>query len=348
MPPAGKMVFQFDEPTRFGDAWTLPIAASGAGPLPLPTRVTRVYDDLDRDFALPRQEKVEWLGADGAKVEGLLFYPIDYIAGKRYPLVVQLHGGPMESDKFGAGPGLLLNYFPVLAAKGYAVLRPNYRGSAGYGNRAYRDVVGGYFKNMDLDVLAGVDALVKGGIADPDRLALMGWSAGGHLTNRLITVSHRFKAASSGAGASDWTSMFSLTDMRANRAIWFGGTPWQKDAPIATFWNNSPLKDAANVTTPTLFFAGEDDPRVPRSRRWKCIERSKATWCPRICTSRRARAISGPSFAIRSSRPTPSWNGSTGISSVEHTRQKRRRATARPDVRRLFSFLSFPFSDQKE
>ena len=263
VPSAGKMVFQFDEPTRFGDAWTMPIPAGRGEPAGVPTRITAVFDTFDRDFALPRQEKIEWKGADGTTVEGLLFYPIDYVAGRRYPLVVQMHGGPGESDKFGAGSGLLLNYFPVLTAHGYAVLRPNYRGSAGYGNAAYRDVVGGYFKNMHLDVVAGVDVLIARGIADPDRLALMGWSAGGHLTNKLITVTNRFKAASAGASASDWVSLYAQSDFRADRSTWFGGTPWQKNAPIELFWSRSPLKDASNVKTPTLFFAGENDPRVP-------------------------------------------------------------------------------------
>jgi len=78
---------------------------------------------------------------------------------------------------------VLVNYMPVLTAKGYGVLRPNYRGSAGYGNAFRRDVMGTYFKNMHLDVIAGVDALIRSGVADPDRLAVMGWSAGGHLTN---------------------------------------------------------------------------------------------------------------------------------------------------------------------
>ena len=96
----------------------------------------------------------------------------------------------------------------MLTARGYAVLKPNYRGSTGYGNAFLRDVVGGYFKNMHLDVLAGVDFLIKQGIADPDRLAAMGWSAGGHLTNKLITFTDRFKAASSGAGAANWISMY--------------------------------------------------------------------------------------------------------------------------------------------
>lgn len=128
---AGTLVFQMDEATRFGEVWTLPPSAGKA----TPTRVTGVYDALERDFALPRQEKVVWKGADGTAVEGVLFYPIGYQQGQHCPLVVQLHGGPADSDKFGGGPGLLQSYVPVLAAKGYAVLRANYRGSAGYPDR---------------------------------------------------------------------------------------------------------------------------------------------------------------------------------------------------------------------
>ena len=260
-PRAGLMAMQLDEPTRYGDVWTLPMSSTGGG---APTRITGVYDALERDFALPRQERVEWKSADRTAIEGLLVYPLDYREGTRYPLVVQLHGGPTESDKYGFGSGLLSNYVPVLAARGYAILRPNYRGSAGYGNAFYRDIIGGrYFKNMTDDVMTGVDALVKQGLADPDRLALSGWSAGGHLANKLITMTDRFKAASSGAGVANWLSMYGQTDTRANRTIWFGGTPWQKNAPIAAYWNNSPIKDVANARTPTLFFVGENDPRVP-------------------------------------------------------------------------------------
>lgn len=257
VPAAGRMVFQLDEPTRLGDAWSLPLAGGR------PVRVTGIYDALEREYSLPRQEKVSWKSADGTTIEGVLFYPIGYQSGTRYPLVVQLHGGPQESDKFGYGAGVIVNYVPVLAAKGYAVLRPNYRGSTGYGNAFLRDVIGGYFRNMPADVLTGVDFLIDQRIADPDRLAVMGWSAGGHLTNKLITMTGRFKAASSTAGAANWTSLFAQTDTRANRSLWFGGTPWQPDAPIDVFWNNSPVKDAAKVTTPTLFVVGQEDPRVP-------------------------------------------------------------------------------------
>ena len=259
VPGAGKMLLQLDEPTRFGDVWTMPLTGN---PAPL-TRITGVFDALERDVALPRQEKFEWTSTDGTTIEGILFYPIDFRAGTKYPLVVQMHGGPQESDKFGAGAGLLHNYFPVLAAKGYLVLRPNYRGSSGYGNTSYRDPVGHFFQNMPIDIMTGVDALIRKGLADPDRMVLMGWSAGGHLANKLITMTPRFKAASSGAGVAQWVSMYGQGDFRVNRDVWFGGTPWQKDAPIDVYWNNSPLKDVANVKTPTLFFIGENDPRVP-------------------------------------------------------------------------------------
>jgi dipeptidyl aminopeptidase/acylaminoacyl peptidase len=257
-PRAGKAVFLLEDATRFGEVWTLDTSGHAA-----PARVTHVYDALERDFALPRQEKIEWKSKDGTTIEGLLFYPLDYRPGARYPLVVQLHGGPNEADRFGAGGAFLAGYFPVLAAKGYAVLRPNYRGSIGYGNAAYRDLVGNYFNNMHLDVMAGVDALIARGLADPDRLLVTGWSAGAHLVNKLITFTDRFKAASSGAGVANWISMYGQSDSRSNRTVYFGGTPWQPNAPIDVYWNNSPIKDVAKVKTPTVFFVGEDDTRVP-------------------------------------------------------------------------------------
>jgi dipeptidyl aminopeptidase/acylaminoacyl peptidase len=252
---ANAQVFTSSEMTSPGEVWV--IAAGGSAP----KKVTAIYDDLPKQFKLPRQEKVEWKGADGVTVEGLLYYPLDYQEGKRYPLAVQTHGGPQASDKFGFGGGQ--NYVAVLAAKGYAVLQPNYRGSTGYGDDFLRDMVGHYFQNAHLDVLAGVDSLIKAGIADPDHMIKMGWSGGGHMTNKIITFTGRFKAASAGAGAADWVSMYAQSDIRTFRTPWFGGTPWQKDAPINVYWDNSPLKDVSKVTTPTIFLVGQNDVRVP-------------------------------------------------------------------------------------
>jgi dipeptidyl aminopeptidase/acylaminoacyl peptidase len=246
-------VFTRNTPTRPGEIHLLP-ASGGVEP----TRVTRVFDYVDQQFKIARQERFTWKGQDGQEVEGILFYPVDYKQGQRYPLIVYTHGGPAASDKFGFSSDT-----QVYAGKGYAVLRPNYRGSTGYGDPFLRDMVGAYFRQAHLDVMTGTDAVIAMGLADPDKLVKMGWSAGGHMTNKIITFTDRFKAASSGAGAANWISMYAQSDHRAFRTPWFGGTPWQQDAPIDIYWNNSPLKDVAKVKTPTIFLVGEQDPRVP-------------------------------------------------------------------------------------
>ncbi len=250
---AGASVYTATGPMMPAEIWV----STAAGQKEL----TALYADLPAKYRLPRMESITWKGADGKTVEGLLYYPLDYKEGQKYPLVVQTHGGPQASDKFGFGGAQ--NYVPVLAAKGYAVLQPNYRGSTGYGDDFLRDMVGHYFQNAHLDVLAGVDELIRRGIADPDRLVKMGWSGGGHMTDKIITFTTRFKAASAGAGAANWISMYAQSDVRTYRTPWFGGTPWQKDAPIAAYWDNSPLKDVWKVTTPTIFLVGEKDVRVP-------------------------------------------------------------------------------------
>jgi dipeptidyl aminopeptidase/acylaminoacyl peptidase len=252
---AAKHVMTIDEPNNPGEVYVLGAAGSAAA------RVTHVFDALSREFKLPRQERLEWKGADGVTVEGILHYPLDYREGQKYALVVQTHGGPQASDKFGFGSWG--NYVQVLTAKGYAVLHPNYRGSTGTGDAFTRDMVGHYFQNSHLDVMAGVDKLIAMGIADPNRLVKMGWSGGGHMTNKIITFTDRFKAASAGAGAANWVSMYAQSDVRTYRTPWFGATPWGKDAPIDLYWESSPLKYVANVKTPTIFLVGEKDVRVP-------------------------------------------------------------------------------------
>lgn len=223
--------------------------------------ITAEYADWPETFLLPRQERVSWRSRWGSRIEGLLVYPIGYEPGKRYPLVTITHGGPQSSARFGTW--FVTNYLPVLTGQGYMVLLPNHRGSTGYGDRFMRDMAGRYFRNAHLDVMAGIDAMIERGLADPDRLIKMGWSAGGHMTNKLITHTDRFKVASSGAGASDWLSMHGESDSRFARQFIFGGTPWQREAPRRQYTQDSPLRNAWRVTTPTLFFVGEKDTRVP-------------------------------------------------------------------------------------
>lgn len=223
--------------------------------------LTHEYDDWDKQFRLPKQEAVTWRGRGRTQVEGLLVYPLDYDGEAPFPLVTITHGGPRSSSQFGSWN--TSRYVPVLAAQGYGVLLPNHRGGTGYGDDFMRDMVGDYFANSHHDVLDGVEAMVDRGIADPDQLIKMGWSAGGHMTNKIITVTSRFKAASSGAGASDWVSMYGESDIRHNRTPWFGGAPWEKKAPIKNYRRQSLIQDAWKTTTPTLFFVGEKDVRVP-------------------------------------------------------------------------------------
>lgn len=244
-----------------------------------PKQITHHYDYLDNEFLLPRQEVISWPGADGVTVEGIIYYPHNYDPGKIYPLVVQTHGGPASSDKYGLSRSIS-RYNPVLTSHGYIVLQPNYRGSTGYGDDFLRDMVGGYYRQSHLDVMAGVDYLIDQGIADPDRLVKMGWSAGGHMTNKIITHTDRFKAASSGAGAVNWIGMYAQSDVRTYRTPWFGGSPWQKDAPIDVYWDHSPLKDISNVTTPTLVMVGRNDLRVPFSQSLELYRALKSLGVP--------------------------------------------------------------------
>ena len=254
---------------RPSEVYTMP-AAGGE-----PKRVSAVFEDDLAKFKNARGERITWKGQDGVPVEGLLFYPVDYTPGQKYPLIVATHGGPASSDRFGFS-----TESQVYAAKGYAVLRPNYRGSTGYGDAFLRDMVKGYFKQSHLDVMAGTDAVIAMGVADPDKLIKMGWSAGGHMTNKIITFTDRFKAASSGAGAANWISMYAQSDHREFRTPWFGGTPWQANAPIDLYWNHSPLKDVAKVKTPTIFLVGEQDPRVPMPQSVEMFRALKSNGVP--------------------------------------------------------------------
>ncbi|MEE8584748.1 MAG: S9 family peptidase [Acidobacteriota bacterium] len=273
VPAIDRHIFQATDPQDPGDVWTLDPDSGW-----VPQRTSRIFKDLPQRFRIPRQERFAWTSTDGQQVEGLLYYPLDYQAGRKYPLVVQTHGGPASSDQYRFPRWS--NYIPRLAALGYAVFKPNYRGSTGYGDDFLRDMVGHYYRNAHLDVMSGVDALIEKGIADPDRLVKMGWSAGGHMTNKIITFTDRFKAASSGAGAVNWVSMYAQSDVRIYRTPWFGGTPWQRDAPVDVYWEHSPLKDIWKVKTPTLVLVGENDLRVPAPQSVELYRALKANGVP--------------------------------------------------------------------
>lgn len=228
---------------------------------PAPVQVTHLNDDIATRFRLPKQEAIQWTAPDGQALEGLVTYPLDYQPGHRYPLIIQNHGGPRSSDVFNIFAYGRFN--PLLAARGAMTLTVNYRGGTGYGDTFLQGMNGGYFRYADKDVLSGVDHLIALDMVDPDRLGVMGWSAGGHMTNRLITVTDRFKAAASGAGAVDWASMYLTSDTRWQRSEWFVTPPYGSDARRDLYTDHSPLSQLDKVKTPTLILAGAEDERVP-------------------------------------------------------------------------------------
>ena len=206
---------------------------------------------------------IRWKSKDGQEVEGLLTLPVGYETGKKYPLILNIHGGPA-----GAFAETFIGRFSVypiaaFAARGYAVLRPNPRGSSGYGKQfRYANVADWGGKDFE-DDMSGVDQVIAMGIADPDHLAVLGWSYGGFMTSWVVTHTDRFKAAVVGAGVTDLWSFTGTSDIPGFLPDYFDGDPWDQ---FRNFADHSPITFVKNVKTPTLILHGEADIRVPTSQ----------------------------------------------------------------------------------
>jgi dipeptidyl aminopeptidase/acylaminoacyl peptidase len=212
-----------------------------------------------RNFALGDEEEIAWKSTDGKTVGGILIKPVGYKAGTRYPLIVAIHGGPASADILGFNGGYGAQTY---AGVGYAVLLPNYRGSTNYGQQHKTDIVGNYFQKGYEDIMTGVDYLIAQGIVDSTKMGVLGWSAGGHWSNWILTHTNRFKAISTGAGTSNWISMYAESDMQRVRQFYLGNKLPYDD--FDAYWNQSPLKYIKNARTPTMIHVVEGDPRVPR------------------------------------------------------------------------------------
>lgn len=223
-----------------------------------PRQLSTVNKDL-QGYRLPKTELVHWSGADGTRLEGLYIHPTH--PGKNPPpLLVEIHGGPAQAADRRCVASL--NYYPlaVFAEKGYAIFRPNGRGSDGYGT-AFREALRQDWGGSDFDdLMRGVDALVTRGWADPVRMGIMGWSYGGYLTAWAIGHTNRFQAASIGAGITDLVSQAGSMDLPDFLPLYFGGEVYERTEAL---YARSPIKYAADITTPTLFQHGVEDDRVP-------------------------------------------------------------------------------------
>ena len=224
-----------------------------------PVQVSKANESY-RSMPHGKTEVVKWKSKDGREIEGLLTYPVGYTAGAKVPLILNIHGGPagVFQQSYIGGRGA----YPiaVFASKGYAILRPNPRGSSGYGAEFRRANIKDW-GGMDYeDVMTGVDHVIAMGVADPNRLGVMGWSYGGYMTSTIITKTKRFKAASAGAPVTNLMSFNGTADIPSFVPDYFGGESWDNPEIYA---KHSAMFNIKGVTTPTLVQHGEADIRVP-------------------------------------------------------------------------------------
>jgi dipeptidyl aminopeptidase/acylaminoacyl peptidase len=263
---ARSVAFVAEGPTAAPDVYVSPTRTFS------PKRLTEVNPQVT-GFALGEHRIVSWRSAaDGERIEGVLTLPVGYHQGDRVPLLLLIHGGPagVSSNRFAASRGA----YPiqVFAGLGYAVLQPNYRGSTGYGER-FRGLNRGDISGRDwIDINSGVDYLIETGIADPEKLGIMGWSFGGHHTFWGITQSDRFAAASAGAGANDLISMYSQTDIPEFYHTYLGPKPWED---FELYEERSAYRWVERVSTPLLIQVGERDERVPAEQSIQFYEAMK-------------------------------------------------------------------------
>ncbi len=239
-----------DEPTEVYLADS-PDALPSARPI---TSFNRMF--MERD--LPKAKSYRWIADDGTTIEGMLMYPPGKFEVKHLPMFVFPHGGPDDSD----GNHFEADWYVwdrLAATQGWLVFEPNYRGSSGYGDKFLAGIVPEIVSRPGKDILEGVDALVKDGIADPDHLTVGGYSYGGYMTNWLITQTTRFKAAVTGAGAVENVANWGNDDTSFDDVYFLGGFPW--DVP-QRYQEEAAIYQMNKVRTPTHIVSGADDIRV--------------------------------------------------------------------------------------
>ncbi|MBV8340291.1 MAG: S9 family peptidase [Candidatus Eremiobacteraeota bacterium] len=202
-------------------------------------------------------ETVTWRGPDGFTEDGVLTYPVGFVRGKRYPLVVHIHGGPdiASTTEF-------WDWLQILAGRGYLVFQPNYRGSDGLGNAYQRAIFNDVASGGGKDIMAGIAAVEKKGIVDTSRIAVGGWSYGGTMTSWLIGHYAIWKAAVLGAAYMNGVEDHDLSDSNVSDVVYWRGSPWTGDH-MRDYEQQSPISWWKNITTPTLILSNAADVRVP-------------------------------------------------------------------------------------
>jgi len=233
----------------------------------IPKKVSQFTGQIE-NWHVAQSEIVIWRSKDGTLIEGVLHKPEDYDPTKKYPLLVVIHGGPTGIDT----PQPVTAYvYPIVQwlNKGALVLRPNYRGSAGYGE-AFRSL---NVENLGVgdawDVITGVDFLSAKGLIDTEKIGVMGWSQGGYISAFLTTNTDRFKAISVGAGISNWMTYYVNTDIHPFTIQYLKANPWDNEE---IYKKTSPMTNIKKATTPTLIQHGEFDKRVPIPNAYELLQ----------------------------------------------------------------------------
>jgi dipeptidyl aminopeptidase/acylaminoacyl peptidase len=231
-----------------------------------PTAAPRRLTDFNAEVAgrmLGKVEALTWKTHDGFEADGVLTYPPDFAKDKKYPLVLLIHGGPQSAsvERFNA-------WAQLIAARGWVVFEPNYRGSDNRGNAYQRAIFKDQGDGPGKDVMAGLEALKKRGFVDEARIAVTGWSYGGYMTTWLIGHYDVWKTAIAGAAVTDLADQYNLSDGNVARRFSYGGSPWDGMSE-GRLREQSPISYARNVKTPTLILATTGDPRVTVTQSYK-------------------------------------------------------------------------------
>jgi dipeptidyl aminopeptidase/acylaminoacyl peptidase len=248
-PNGSRFALTMSDGTHLSDLYALDLATKAL------TQLTHVNDDLFKQLTLSTPERITYKSFDGTPIEAWIVKPPDFSPTKKYPLILNIHGGPHSA--YGE---TFFHEFQVMAARGYVVLAPNPRGSTTYGE-SFGNIIQYHYPGDDYkDLMVGVDTLLKRGYIDEKRLGVTGGSGGGLLTNWVVTQTHRFQAAVSQRSIADWAAWWYTADFTLFTPSWFKEPPFKDPQEYAL---RSPITYIGNVTTPLMLVEGESDSRTP-------------------------------------------------------------------------------------
>jgi dipeptidyl aminopeptidase/acylaminoacyl peptidase len=247
-PDNSRLAVMISDMTHIGDVYLIDHDQA-------PKQLTKVNDALFSQLDLPDTEEINYKSFDGKMIQGFIVKPPHFDAGRKYPLILNIHGGPHSTYGY-----TFFHEMHWMAAKGYVVFYPNPRGSTSFG-QDFGNIIQYHYPGDDFkDLMAGVDAAIAKGYVDSDKLGVTGGSGGGLLTNWVITQTNRFKAAVSQRDIADWRDFWYTADFSLFTPTWFKGAPWREEAD---FKARSPITYIENVQTPLMLVLGEADYRTP-------------------------------------------------------------------------------------